>query len=205
MSSIDWGAGGRFPHGGRAVSKYEGLRRITGSGLPHPDWRLVRGGQDLPPQPWTSAPSGWTVRTAPVDQYLFGLPSQHHLAYSDVASLLNQLASDWPSSRFAVYPSWEYRLSGGCLITPDEIVIEVVEGSLAPLTRGRKNPDASYRFVGPFFSRAVDVTGKRQLLDPKDLGTMVRFCRMPEVRRLLVLEWTRTTRNELFFHDWFEQ
>ncbi len=188
-----------------SLSKYHGLLQIEKYGLNHPRWIFVTTSSQIPTQPWAEAPVGWTVRCCPEESYEFGLPSEHMLGFSELRSVVRDFANRLESNvRFVIYPSWEFDVSGCCLIEHNRLIVEAVKGDIAPLLRGKVNPDVVLESTGPFFQRFGRVRGNNEFLSLQDQRVLLVSCRKLEVASALVLEWTKTLFGEIMFHDWLE-
>ena len=188
-----------------SLSKYHGLLQINKFGLQHPQWVFVKSSNQIPTQPWVEAPVGWTVRCCPEDSYVFGLPSKHMLQFTELRSVVHDFSKYLETNvRFVIYPSWEFDVSGCCLMENARLTVEAVKGDIAPLLRGQVNPDVVLESAGPFFQRFDRVRGRSELLSLQDQRVLLVSCRKLEVASVLVLEWTKTLFGEILFHDWLE-
>lgn len=187
-------------------SKYHGLLQIDKFGLQHPQWVFVKLPNQIPTQPWANAPVGWTVRCCPEDSYEFGLPSKHMLQFSELQSVVYEFSEYITMNvRFVIYPSWEFDVSGCCLMEHGWLTVEAVKGDIAPLLRGQVNPDVVWKSEGPFFQKFDRVRGNNELLSVQDQQVLLVSCRKLNVASAtLVLEWTKTLSGEILFHDWLE-
>jgi hypothetical protein len=187
------------------TSKYDGLRKIEAYCLPHPEWLFIKSPQDIPKKPWVEAPHGWTIRCCPLERYEFGLPSEHRLKYEELPKVLHMISQKVNVSDFVVYPSWEFDISGCLLIGPDEIVVEVVVGDIAPLLKGQKTPDAIYSYKGSGDLSLMLIAGEKELLSASDKIILIDAVRQtPFTKYTTVLEWTKTTMGRILFHDLIE-
>ena len=188
-----------------SLSKYHGLLQIDKFGLKHPQWIFVKSSNQIPTQPWAKAPVGWTVRCCPEDSYEFGLPSKHMLQFSELQSVVHEFSEYLKTDvRFVIYPSWEFDVSGCCLMEHGRLIVEAVKGDIAPLLRGQVNPDVVLESKGPFFQKFFQIRGNSELLSFQDQQVLLVSCRKLEVAATLVLEWTKTLFGEILFHDWLE-
>ena len=189
-----------------SLSKYHGLLKIETHGLNHPQWVFVTTSSQIPTRPWAEAPVGWTVRCCPEESYEFGLPSKHMLRFTALRSVVSEFTKRLESNvRFVIYPSWEFDISGCCLIEHNRLTVEAVKGDIAPLLKGQVNPDVVLESTGPFFQRFDRVRGHSELLSLQDQRVLLVACRKLEVASTtLVLEWTKTLLGEILFHDWLE-
>lgn len=172
--------------------------------MPHPDWRFIPSARDLPTRPWTDAAHGWTVRCCPVDRYEFGLPSRHYLPFAQVGAVVTELGGSEDRLVFVVYPSWRFDVSGCCLLDGSRLRVEVIQGNIAPLLRGEKNPDGVWASDGPAYLCLHRERGAGDLVSGADRRVLLECARIVEVRTFTVIEWTRTAENELLFHDLLE-
>jgi hypothetical protein len=188
-----------------SLSKYDGLLKIEMMGLSHPQWVFVSSSSEVPAKPWADAPIGWTARCCSTHSYEFGLPSKHMLPFTELKSIVVEFAERLEIDvRFVIYPSWEFDVSGCCLMTNDRITVEAVKGDIAPLLRGQANPDVVLESPSPFFQKFNLVSGRSDLLGVQDQGILIASCRKLEVASTLVLEWSKTLPGAILFHDWLE-
>lgn len=188
-----------------AVSKYHGLKKLELYGLNHPNWMFVSTANDVPTTPWDAATVGWTVRCCSPRSYDFGLPSSHMLQFSKIRSVVSRFARQVGRDfQFAIYPSWEFDVSGCCLMVPDRLTVEAVKGDIAPLLRGHANPDVVLEAAGPAFRRFEVTHGCADLVCPRDRRVLISSCQRLKVASTLVLEWTKTRPGKIVFHDWLE-
>ena len=187
-----------------SISKYEGLRKIEEYELPHPLWRFVANHNDIPPVAWTEAPHGWTIRCCPREKYEFGLPSKHRLNYEQLPNTLRELHKKSHVSQFVIYPSWEFDFSGCFLITSDSTLIEVVNGDIEALLKGKRTPDAIYFCEGPAYYQLTLREGKEGILSNPQIMLFLKVCRRISTQGLIVIEWTKTTEGKVLFHDLVE-
>jgi hypothetical protein len=187
------------------VSRYHGLCKIETSELPHPRWLFVGNVHDIPGVPWTAAPFGWTVRCAPTHKYVFGLPSEHRLQYSEIYGIIRSWVQKQYSDLFVVYPSWKFMSAGCVLVTPSNCVIEAVRGELAPLLRGTKSPDASYSCEGAMLLHVSVLFGDPTVLSSADLLVLRQAALRLVTTERVVLEWSKTSEGNILFHDWYEE
>lgn len=195
------------PNFNKMISKYEGLRKIEAYGIPHPDWIFVRKAEEIPPKAWAKAPHGWTIRCCPQGVYHFGLPSKHMIEFSSIRTELQSLIdikTKLNNLFFVIYPSWEFDRSGCCIVSIDRLVIEAVIGDIAPLLRGKKNPDLVYIYEGPYYIRLFSIQGDKKILSAYDLKIIRKSCMKIISEKEVVLEWTKTNENKILFHDWLE-
>lgn len=188
-----------------SLSKYQGLLKIEKCGLNHPRWVFVMTADQIPTQPWAEAPVGWTVRCCPEEYYEFGLPSKHMLQFTELQTVVREFADRLAANvRFVIYPSWEFDVSGCCLMEHDRLTVEAVKGDIAPLLRGQVNPDVVLSAAGPFFIGFDLIRGRSELLSLQDQRVLLVSCRKLKVAATLVLEWTKTISGDILFHDWLE-
>jgi hypothetical protein len=133
------------------------------------------------------------------------LPSRHHLPFSGVKSTIHKLeGSVTDGTIYVVYPSWDFDVSGGCRLTKDQLVIEVVRGDIGPLLRGEKTPEAVYSFEAAGYRSRGAVIGNGALLSNENLSHLLKACRSLSFNQMLVLEWSLTVQRDMVFHDWIE-
>jgi len=188
-------------------SKLDGLLAIMEANLPHPDWRFFSAPSELPAEPWASASHGWTIRLCPTHSYQFGLVSTHYEPYGVLPVKMYALARTMTESfQFVVYPSWQFVASGGCHVSVDRLVIEVVRGSIASLLEGHRTPDLFLLYEGPLFSHLRDQVGDITILPAERLATLRSCSRRVWTTGLLtvVLEWSWCDDGRILFHDWVE-
>ena len=186
------------------MDKYQGLKLIELLDLPHPDWEFIRSSTELKKFYEKEAKYGWTVRSClPGSEEVLYLPHKNWAKKEEVPNIIDEFQRKLNGRAiFVVYPSWEFVKSGNILISENEITLEGVYGFLGSLLRGEKAPDATYT------SDRFNISFKLKNGDPNFLDT--RYKR--RIERVLVnvtthnilLEWSITTEDELFFHDLIE-
>jgi hypothetical protein len=187
------------------ISKYQGLLRLELFGLSHPRWVFVKSSDQIPSHPWAEAPVGWTVRTCPEESYEFGLPAKHMLQFDNIGAVVDGFAAKMEiETQFVIYPSWEFDVSGCCLLENNKLTVEAVKGDIAPLLRGKSDPEVVFEAKGPRYRRLECVSGRCELLSLQDQQFLIFSCRKIEGASTLILEWTKTQAGEILFHDWLE-
>ncbi|MCH8823494.1 MAG: hypothetical protein IH984_08315 [Planctomycetes bacterium] len=89
------------------------------------------------------------------------------------------------------------------MITPSHLVVEVIHGDISPLLRGSATPDESFVYKLPVL--LGDASKQRSMiLQQEEHALLLRICQRINVRRIVVLEWSRTTEQQMLFHDWLE-
>ncbi len=188
-------------------SKLYGLKMLGKFALPHPDWRFVLSNQIVQLTPWTEAEYGWTVRTA-INSVASAIGAERHLPFINKASwqdVKHFVKSSKQNSNlnliYIIYPSWQF-VSSGCILSVDNFIrIEAVQGSIAKLTEGKTNPDASITFQRfPPFLR-TDETGALTIINQRLLRSFVRAFPLISMYDGN-LEWALTSKDQLFFFQW---
>jgi hypothetical protein len=188
-----------------SLSKYHGLLKIEIHNLNHPKWLFVSTPNQIPNEPWAEAPYGWTVRCCPEQFYEFGLPSKHMQQFTNLSSVVSELQDQLEIQvRFVIYPSWNFDVSGCCLIEYGRLTIEAVKGDIAPLLKGKVTPDVVLESEGPFFQKLRVIQGGQKLLSLQDQQFLIFSCRKIETDYTTVIEWTKTIDGQILFHDWIE-
>ena len=189
-----------------SLSKYHGLLKIEMHNLNHPQWVFVSTPRRIPAQPWADAPVGWTVRCCSEKSYEFGLPSEHMLQFTEIRSVIRGFLKRLETKvRFVIYPSWEFDISGCCLMGYNHLTVEAVKGDIAPLLRGQSRPGCCFGIGGSSFQSFDLVRGCRELLSIQDQQVLIVSCRKLKFTfSTIVLEWTKTLCGEILFHDWLE-
>lgn len=188
-----------------SLSKYHGLMKIEMCRLNHPQWIFVTTSSQIPTRPWADAPVGWTVRSCSEESYKFGMPSKHMLHFTEIRSVVSGFSKRLKTNvSFVIYPSWEFDVSGCCLMANNRLTVEAVKGDIAPLLRGQTDPDVVLESAGPFYQKFELIRGSSELLSIEDQRTLLVSCRKLEVASTLVLEWTKTLCGKILFHDWLE-
>ncbi len=186
-------------------SKYAGLQKIKAYGLPHPNWKCVFDIKELPLKPWSPAPFGWTIRYAPKGNYKFNLPSVHEIPYQQLKRRLKHQLMEHPELRpCVIYPSWVFLLGGTLMKNTEQITIEVMRGSITPLLEGRSNPDIIIKFTGPYYTKLVEFYGKCNPEELQIINTTRGYALKITGPEDCLLEWSYTTTNDLYFHDWLD-
>jgi hypothetical protein len=130
----------------------------------------------------------------------------HYLEYSEVRHTLADFRRRLsPNHKFVVYPSWYFEYAGCCHLTPTERIVELVRGDIAPLLAGTKNPEATYSVSPPDPGKLTLVRGDERIASAQDLRIIASSMERIAVSKLVVLEWSKTSRGALYFHDWLEQ
>ncbi len=186
------------------LSKLAGLRKLSESGLPFPNWRFTRNGTDLPEEPWADAPDGWSVRSCSESVSPFAQPSGHYLTYSAARTFISEHSRHVLEPVFVIYPSWRFIASGGCLVENERLTIEIMAGPPADLLRGRRSPDATATFDGWHYERMSLSPGLEEIIDRGTILQIRAQCLRIVVHRFVALEWSLTSRRKLYFHDWAE-
>lgn len=188
-------------------SKLYGLQMLGKFELPHPDWRFVHSNQIVQLKPWTEAEYGWTVRTA-INSAVSAIGAERHLPFINKASwrdvehfVMNSKQTSNLNLIYIIYPSWQF-VSSGCILSVENLIrIEAVQGSIAKLTEGKTNPDASITFQRfPPFLR-MDETGSLTIINQRLLRFFVRVFPLISMYDGN-LEWALTAKDQLFFFQW---
>ena len=187
------------------LSKKEGLLRISTYGIPHPNWIIIDKPSELPSSEWCEAPNGWSIRCAPNINYKFALPSFHYQSFNTIKSTLHSIVNSISmNTSYVIYPSWNFKYSGCLSVNSYRLLIEVVRGDIANLLRGKKKPGMILSYSAPRFNRLVEKIGE-PIITNGDLSELLSIGRdIYEDDKERVLEWTKTTDNNLFIHDWIE-
>ena len=186
----------------RLLPKFDALVRLHRTGLPHPDWRFSDQKTDLPPQPWSTADVGWSLRQCPLSYYAFGLPSRHYITYAE-ALLMNRIWIRETHMATVSYPSWRFICSGCCLLTPALLTVEAVSGSPAGLLAGTKTPELVAQF-DRFSHQRYLMQGSPAVIPDGLLERIVSYSGAIDVNTEVTVEWSITHNGRLVFHDWVQ-
>lgn len=188
-------------------SKIFGLKAIAEFGLPHPNWRFLALPPELPAKPWCVAKHGWTVRTGFTCDRVklgeeIGLPFRNMVPWKQVDGVTKSIAQQTSTDiSLIIYPSWESGVSGTIMVKETSIVMEAVEGPIANLTDGKATPTAIIEYDHHRHGRCIKKLGKTDIFRRADDSMFRRFLNVIS-RSEGVLEWTKTTDGDLFFHQW---
>ena len=189
---------------GQIISKYEGLLKIDLYNIPHPDWIFISSEKDIPINPKIDAPFGWTIRSCPKRNYAFKLPCKNKIDYKQVVYFWKKFNDETGNDQYIIYPSWEFKFSGGMILTFNELVVEVINGNIASLLEGIKTPDSVYYSTGPYFNTLIHKRGDEDLISLYFKKIFLRTGNKIFVNNYTVLEWSITSQGNIYFHDLVE-
>ncbi len=187
--------------------KLFGLKQIDEFDLPRPRWIFLTNPSELPREPWTDAPWGWTVRCALKSKYESfsnerNLPFYNLLKWEEINNYLNYIEKTYCDDiTYIIYPSWSFHSSGTVLVTKYEIIIESVFGSIAKLTDGKMDPDMiliNSRYT-PYRNMRRD--NNMRYMFKSSINRLYRYYDIISLYES-VLEWSLTVENKLYFHQW---